>query len=205
MNRFGISHALLKKYLKGLGVLSILFSIALVVYLVRQLDILNNPNALAHTIKDHVVIGSIGFFALQIIQVVIPIIIIGVTTVVGFLAFGPVLGFLLNVTGICIGSSLLFKLVRKYGKPFILLFLTEEQLDFYEKKLSSKTFEVFFVLNMLSPLAPADALIMITGLSRMSYRQFLIIILICRPISIITFSYFWIYGGEVIRRLLMTS
>lgn len=63
MNRFGISHALLKKYLKGLGVLSILFSIALVVYLVRQLDILNNPNALAHTIKDHVVIGSIGFFA----------------------------------------------------------------------------------------------------------------------------------------------
>lgn len=46
MNRFGISHALLKKYLKGLGVLSILFSIALVVYLVRQLDILNNPNAL---------------------------------------------------------------------------------------------------------------------------------------------------------------
>lgn len=73
------------------------------------------------------------------------------------------------------------------------------------EKLSSKTFEVFFVLNMLSPLAPADALIMITGLSRMSYRQFLIIILICRPISIITFSYFWIYGGEVIRRLLMTS
>lgn len=205
MNRLGISHAFLKKLLKGLGALSILFSIVLVVYLVRQLDIINNPKALAYLIKNHLVIGSISFFALQIIQVVIPIIPGGVTTVVGFLAFGPVLGFLLNVTGICIGSSLLFNLVRKYGKPFILLFLTEEQLDFYEKKLSTKTFEVFFILNMLSPLAPADALIMITGLSRIRYRKFLMIILICRPISIITFSYFWIYGGEVIRHFLMTS
>ncbi|MDV5972382.1 UNVERIFIED_CONTAM: TVP38/TMEM64 family protein [Streptococcus canis] len=205
MNRLGISHAFLKKLLKGLGTLSILFSIVLVVFLVRQLDIINNPKALAYLIKNHLVIGSISFFALQIIQVVIPIIPGGVTTVVGFLAFGPVLGFLLNVTGICIGSSLLFKLVRKYGKPFILLFLTEEQLDFYEKKLSTKTFEVFFILNMLSPLAPADALIMITGLSRIRYRKFLMIILICRPISIITFSYFWIYGGEVIRHFLMTS
>ncbi|SUN48326.1 membrane protein [Streptococcus dysgalactiae subsp. dysgalactiae] len=157
----------------------------------RQLDILNNPNALAYTVKDHVVIGSIGFFTLKIIQVVIPIIPDGVTTVVGFLAFGPGLGFLLKVAGICIGSSLLFK--------------TEEQLDYYERKLLSKTFEVFFVLNMLSPLVPVDALIMITGLSRMSYRKFLIIILICIPISIITFSYFGIYCGEVIRRLLMTS
>ncbi|EFY02464.1 hypothetical protein SDD27957_04020 [Streptococcus dysgalactiae subsp. dysgalactiae ATCC 27957] len=99
------------------------------VYLVRQLDILNNPNALAYTVKDHVVIGSIGFFTLKIIQVVIPIIPDGVTTVVGFLAFGPGLGFLLKVAGICIGSSLLFK--------------TEEQLDYYERKLLSKTFEVF--------------------------------------------------------------
>ena len=205
MNRLGISHAFLKKLLKGLGTLSILFSIVLVVFLVRQPDIINNPKALAYLIKNHLVIGSISFFALQIIQVVIPIIPGGVTTVVGFLAFGPVLGFFLNVTGICIGSSLLFKLVRKYGKPFILLFLTEEQLDFYEKKLSTKTFEVFFILNMLSPLAPADALIMITGLSRIRYRKFLMIILICRPISIITFSYFWIYGGEVIRHFLMTS
>lgn len=136
-------------------------------------------------------------------QVVVPIIPGGVTTVVGFLAFGPILGFMLNVFGICIGSSILFQLVRRYGKPFILLFLSKEQLQFYEKKLSTKLFERFFILNMISPLAPADALIMITGLSQMTYKRFLLIILICRPISILTFSYFWIYGGEFLKHILM--
>lgn len=58
---------------------------------------------------------------------------------------------------------------------------------------------------MISPLAPADALIMVTGLSKMTYHKFLIIILLCRPISIITFSYFWIYGGEFIKNLLIAS
>ncbi|AEJ25424.1 membrane protein [Streptococcus equi subsp. zooepidemicus ATCC 35246] len=175
----------------------------LVVYLIRQLDIINNPKALAHLIKDHLLIGAICFFILQIVQVVVPIIPGGVTTVVGFLAFGPILGFVLNVFGICIGSFILFKLVRTYGKPFILLFLSKEQLHFYEEKLSTKLFERFFILNMISPLAPADALIMITGLSQMTYKRFLLIILICRPISILTFSYFWIYGGEFLKHILM--
>lgn len=203
MSSFGVSHSFLKKLFKILGGLSILLSVMLVVYLVRQLDIINNPKALAHLIKDHLLIGAICFFVLQIVQVVVPIIPGGMTTVVGFLAFGPILGFVLNVFGICIGSFILFKLVRTYGKPFILLFLSKEQLHFYEEKLSTKLFERFFILNMISPLAPADALIMITGLSQMTYKRFLLIILICRPISILTFSYFWIYGGEFLKHILM--
>ncbi|HEK9073547.1 TPA: TVP38/TMEM64 family protein [Streptococcus equi subsp. zooepidemicus] len=203
MSSFGVSHSFLKKLFKILGGLSILLSVMLVVYLVRQLDIINNPKALAHLIEDHLLIGAICFFVLQIVQVVVPIIPGGVTTVVGFLAFGPILGFVLNVFGICIGSFILFKLVRTYGKPFILLFLSKEQLHFYEEKLSTKLFERFFILNMISPLAPADALIMITGLSQMTYKRFLLIILICRPISILTFSYFWIYGGEFLKHILM--
>ncbi|MGT2728515.1 TVP38/TMEM64 family protein [Streptococcus phocae subsp. salmonis] len=203
MSSFRISHALLKKVFKILGILSVVFSILLVVYLVRQIDIINNPQALAEMIKGHLLLGAIGFFILQVIQVVIPIIPGGVTTVVGFMAFGPILGFVLNVSGICLGSFLLFTLVKKYGKPFILLFLKQKQLSFYEEKLSTKTFETFFILNMISPLAPADALIMITGLSQMTSKRFLTIILICRPFSIISFSYFWIYGGELIKHLLM--
>ncbi len=124
------------------------------------------------------------------------------TTVVGFLTFGPLLGFVLNFLGIIIGSSLLFVLVRKYGRPFILLFLNEDKIVKYEEKISSKTYETIFILNMVSPMAPADIMIMITGLSKISFKKFLIIIMICRPISMITYSYFWIYGGEVVKNFL---
>lgn len=201
MNKLRFGHSDLKKIVRLIGVLSILFSIGFVCYLVGKLDIFNNPQALSQLIKDHLIIGSIIFFLLQIIQVVIPIIPGGITTVVGFLTFGPVLGLILNFCGIIIGSTILFFLVRKFGKPFVLLFLSEQKVKQYEDKLASKTYERFFILNMVSPMAPADVMIMVTGLSKISFKRFLVIIMLCRPISMITYSYFWIYGGEILKNL----
>lgn len=166
------------------------------------MDILNDPDALTRALKGHLTLGSFAFLLLQIIQVVIPIIPGGVTTVVGFMAFGPILGFILNYVGIVIGSIILFLLTRRYGKPFIMLFIDEQTYAKYEEKLASSTYETVFALNMTSPISPADILVMITGLSKMSFKRFLYIILLCKPISIVAFSYFWIYGGQFIRSLL---
>ena len=192
----------LKKLVQFLGIFSIALSVLFLVYLFKHMDILNDPDALTRALKGHLIIGSIGFLLLQIIQVVIPIIPGGVTTVVGFMAFGPILGFILNYVGIVIGSIILFLLTRRYGKPFILLFVDEKSFKHYEQKLASSTYETVFALNMASPISPADILVMVTGLSRMSFKRFLYIILICKPISIVAFSYFWIYGGRFIKSFL---
>lgn len=159
------------------------------------MDILNDPDALTRALKGHLILGSFAFLLLQIIQVVIPIIPGGATTVEGFMAFGPILGFILNYIGIVIGSIILFLLTRRYGKLFIMLFIDEQTYAKYEEKLASSTYETVFALNMVSPISPADILVMITGLSKMSFKRFLYIILLCMPISIVAFSYFWIYGG----------
>lgn len=201
MNKMRLSHAQLKKIVRLIGVLSILFSIIFVCYLIGKLDIFNNPQALSQLIKDHILIGSIIFFLVQIIQVVIPIIPGGITTVVGFLTFGPFLGLFLNVLGIILGSSLLFILVRKFGKPFVLLFIDDKKMLVYEEKLASKMYERFFILNMISPVAPADVMIMITGLSKISFKRFLMIIILCRPISMVIYSYLWIHGGELLSKM----
>ncbi|MGT2801366.1 VTT domain-containing protein [Streptococcus henryi] len=185
-----------KKFFKGLSIFSILLTITFLVYLVRGLDILKNPEALSQLLTNRMLLGAFAFLLLQIIQVVIPIIPGGVTTVVGFMAFGPVLGFILNYVGIVLGSIILFALTRHYGKMFILLFIDDKTYYHYERRLFSPTYERFFILNMISPLAPADVMVMITGLSEMSYRKFLTIILICKPISILAYGYFWIYGGK---------
>ena len=192
----------LKKLVKFLGIFSITLTVLFLVYLFKNMDILNNPDALTRALKGHLILGSIGFLLLQIIQVVIPIIPGGVTTVVGFMAFGPILGFILNYVGIVIGSIILFLLTRRYGKPFILLFVDEKSFKHYEQKLASSTYETVFALNMASPISPADILVMVTGLSRMSFKRFLYIILICKPISIVAFCYFWIYGGRFIKSFL---
>ena len=98
----------LKKLVKFLGIFSIALTVLFLVYLFKNMDILNDPDALTRALKGHLIIGSIGFLLLQIIQVVIPIIPGGVTTVVGFMAFGPILGFILNYVGIGLGASFYF-------------------------------------------------------------------------------------------------
>lgn len=95
-----------------------------------------------------------------------------------------------------------FLLTRRYGKPFILLFMEEKLFARYERKLTSSTYEKVFALNMASPISPADILVMVTGLSKMTFRRFLYIILLCKPISIVAYSYFWIYGGHFIKSFL---
>lgn len=190
-----------KKRFQVMGFVSIPLSIALVVYLIRGIDVLHNPEALTELIQGQLVLGAIFFLILQIVQVVIPIIPGGVTTVVGFMAFGPVLGFILNYVGIIIGSIILFALTKKYGRQFILLFVKEKQFETYEAKLSNPTYERFFILNMLSPVSPADILVMVTGLTKMTYRKFIIIILLTKPLSIVAYSYFWIYGGSLLKDL----
>lgn len=187
-----------QQFFKYLSIFSVLITLALLIYLIKGLGILQNPDALAQALEKQMLLGSLLFFALQVIQVVIPIIPGGVTTIVGFMAFGPFWGFVLNYLGILLGSVILFLLSRHFGKMFILLFINEQAFDRYERKLLTPTYEKFFILNMISPVSPADVLVMITGLGRMSFRKFFIIILLCKPLSIIVYSYFWIYGGKLL-------
>ncbi|NQG97648.1 TVP38/TMEM64 family protein [Streptococcus suis] len=191
-----------QKTIQALSILTLIASFFFVIWLYR-IGILNDQNVLTDMIKSHGAFGSLSFLGIQVLQVVFPIIPGGVTTVVGFLVFNFWWGFFLNYVGISIGSILLFALARRYGKKFCLLFMNEETFDKYESKIDNKRgYEVFFIACMLSPISPADIVVMITGLTSMSYRKFILITLLCRPVSIIAYSYFWIYGSQWLQNLL---
>lgn len=191
-----------QKLIQILSVVTLVASFILVIWLYK-IGILNDQNHLTTYIKNHGATGGLVYLLIQIIQVVFPIIPGGVTTVVGFLVFGHWWGFVINYIGISIGSLILFWLARTYGKKFCLLFMKEETFYKYERKIDDKRgYEIFFIICMLSPISPADILVMITGLTSMSYRRFMTIILLCRPISIVAYSFFWIYGGEWLKTLL---
>lgn len=194
-------YAFFQWLIQVLGIVALIGTIILVVWFYR-LGILNDSNTLKSFVQHHQFWGSFVFILVQIVQVVFPVIPGGVTTVAGFLIFGPWLGFLYNYLGIIIGSILLFLLVRVYGKPFILLFINEKTFYKYESRLETKGFETFFILCMLSPISPADALVMIIGLTRMTLKRFILIILLAKPISIISYSYLCLFGGHILKMFL---
>lgn len=191
-----------QKTIQVLSILTLIATFFLLIWLYR-IGILNDQNVLTDFIKSHGAFGSLSFLGIQIIQVVFPIIPGGITTVVGFLVFNFWWGFFLNYVGISIGTIILFWLARRYGKKFCLLFMSEDTFYKYESKIDNKRgYDIFFILCMLSPISPADIVVMITGLTSVSYRKFITITLLCRPFSIVAYSFFWIYGSQFLQQFL---
>ncbi|MGT2925105.1 TVP38/TMEM64 family protein [Streptococcus caviae] len=193
-------YLMLQKTIQILGILALIASVILVIWFYK-LGILNDSNALKDLVHRHKVLGPLIFILVQIFQIVFPVIPGGVTTVAGFLIFDVWLGFILNYIGIIIGSVMLFLLVKWFGRKFILLFMKRETFYKYEAKLESDTYEKLFIFCMLSPISPADVMVMITGLTDMTLKRFTTIIMIAKPLSIISYSYFWIYGSKLLEHL----
>lgn len=136
------------------------------------------------------ILSPVVFIIYQIMQiVVIPIIPGGVTTTAGVVMFGPVEGLLLNYIGVCLGSFIAFFLAKRYGRQLVLKFVEKKQYDKYEAKLTrNKKFEIFFAVCIFLPFAPDDLLCYIVGLTELSYKKFILIILLGKIPTIICYS-----------------
>lgn len=134
--------------------------------------------------------APIVFILFQIFQVMVPVLPGGVSLSVGVLAFGTVWGFLYNYIGIVIGSICSFLLVRHFGKKFLLLLISEATYDKYVGYLGDqRRFTRIFLLCILLPVAPDDLMCMLAGLSQIKTRTFILIVVVCKPITI------YLYGN----------
>ena len=138
----------------------------------------------------------------HILQVVIPVIQLVISTAAGVLVFGPLWGFIYNYVGIAIGSIFNFLLARQFGKPFILHVINEKTYDKYIGTITEKkNFARFFALAIFLPVAPDDVLCLMAGLTEMSFKKFTWIIILCKPASIAAYSFALVYGGQFLMNL----
>ena len=128
------------------------------------------------------------FFILQFLQATIFPIPAMVTTIAGALVFGPWIASLISFLAIFFASIFMFYLGRKVGKKLINWIVGEEEAKKWEEKLGKGKF-VFFLM-MLFPIFPDDILCLVVGATTISFRFFLITILIARPIGILTTCFF---------------
>jgi uncharacterized membrane protein YdjX (TVP38/TMEM64 family) len=151
--------------------------------------VFTSPEALEHFVASAGVWGPLVFLFLQVVQVVIPIIPGGISNAVGVILFGPVMGFVYNYVSICTGSILVFLISRRYGMPVLQLLFKQKTIDKYIGWLSrGKAYERFFAAAIFFPVAPDDFLCYLAGLTKMSFKKYVLIILLCKPFSIFLYS-----------------
>lgn len=126
--------------------------------------------------------------AVQAAQVILPVLPGLFGCVVGTMMFGAAGGFWCNYIGISVGSIIAFWLARKYGSGLVSRMFPGEK---YEKwatwAAGSRFYTVVLFLGMVLPLFPDDYFCYFTGLTKMSARKFVAIILLGKPWCILAY------------------
>ena len=147
-----------------------------------------SEEAMAQFLSGLGIFGPLAFVALQVVQVVIPIMPGGISCLAGVLLFGPVWGFLYKYVGICIGSVLAFQIARRFGMPAVERAAGSHKIGRYLKWMENGVFDRLFAAAIFFPAAPDDLLCFLAGVTRMRFRKFLMIILLGKPLSIAIYS-----------------
>ena len=128
------------------------------------------------------------FVGMVILQVIVAWIPGEAVELAGGYAFGMIEGTLLSMLGIALGSLIIFLLVRKLGVKLVEVFFKKEKIrELAFLKNPKKTKTLAFLL-MLIPGTPKDFLSYFAGLTGMTLKQWLVIVLTARIPSVLSSS-----------------
>lgn len=152
--------------------------------------ILQSKETLSSFILQAGIFGPPLFIFLQILQTVVPIIPGALTSVAGVFIYGHIIGTIYNYIGIVIGCAIIFYLARMYGPKFVQSIVSQKTYDKYIGWLNEgKRFDRFFIFMMIWPISPADFICMLAGLTNMTFKRYMTIIILCKPITLVIYTY----------------
>lgn len=140
--------------------------------------------------------GRILFVGMVVLQVLVAFIPGEPIELAAGYAFGFWEGSLLTLTGFLAGSWLVFALVRKFGVKLVEVFFSRNKLDEIKFLQNPKKTKVITFLLMLIPGTPKDMLSYFAGLTKLTTREFLLIVTVGRLPSLLTSTVTGAAAGE---------
>lgn len=141
------------------------------------------------------VFGPFIFIIVQTFFTIFPFNPTAITNVAVVLAYGPVMGYILNYIAIMLGSVINFYLGRKYGKKFIGLLFSEESIEKQIHWLNKgNRIMKMFIIVLIVPFLPDDLSCMIVGMTNMKFKSFFWVTSIIKIWSLGIFLYLVMNG-----------
>lgn len=95
----------------------------------------------------------------------------------GGYVYGMIIGSLVSLIGIVIGATISFVMVRKLGRPVLEKLVDKHHIIHFNHVFKKRGIAAALISYAL-PIFPSDCVSAILGLTRMSYRHFLLIAII---------------------------
>ncbi len=177
-----------KKIVSGSVIAAFILFCAVVGWFIGRplIKFVGEPEQFRLWVSEHGFWGMLAFVGMTVFQVVIAFVPGEPLEIGAGYAFGAVLGTILCIIGITIGSLIVFLLVKTLGVKLLEVFFTYEKIKSLkflqnEKKLALITFFLFFL-----PGTPKDLLTYFVGLTKINLKEFLFIAAVARIPSIVT-------------------
>ncbi len=184
---------------KFLTLLNVVSALALVSYIALYysgvLEKINNVEELRKFVKESGQWGVLVLFGLTLLQVVVLPIPAAVTILIGVLMYGPTVSFIVSTLGTIVGSIICFLLGKFFGYKVVAWIIGEEKAKRYADFINEKG-KIPFIVMLLFPFFPDDILCMAAGLTKMTFKFFIVTVVLTRPVMIAFVSYFG--TGEII-------
>lgn len=149
----------------------------------------DSVETLQEYIEKFGVMAPLALTVIQAAQVVFPVLPGFLGCMIGTIMFGCAGGFWCNYIGISLGSIIAFLLARKYGQALVNKIFPEKK---YQKwaiwAAESKFYTIILFFGMVLPLFPDDYFCYFTGITKMSIRKFVAIIILGKPWCILAYS-----------------
>lgn len=134
-------------------------------------------------------LGVLMLFGLELAQMILAILPGEPVELLAGMCFGTIWGTIFLMISISIATSLIYFLVKKYGRDFIEEFVSKKKLDKIENsKLfkDEKKIETIMTVLFLIPATPKDLLVYVGGLLPIKTSRFLLIATLLRFPSVIS-------------------
>lgn len=168
-------------------VLGLLVSISLVIW-GWESGVLQSLENLQAYIDSLGAWGPLAFLLVSTASVMFPVVPGGLLVVAGPVLFGPVEGTVLNYIAVCGGSLLNFIVARRVGLGLIERMFAPKTVEKLLGWTRSSHFTRLFATAIALPVAPDDLLCYIAGTTKMRWRTYVLIIVTCKPWSLIAYG-----------------
>lgn len=164
-------------------VLFLLIAAAVTVAAIPYCRLLSTEDGLAKA-KDKVMeagaLGPVIFLLLVVAQIIIAFIPGGPVEILGGVLFGTAGGTVLCMLGFLIGTSAVYSMVKKVGKPLVSAFVSEDRFEKFKFLHNEKNLELIVFIMFLIPGIPKDALTYFIPLTSINGKKFCILATLAR-------------------------
>jgi len=160
--------------------LVIFLSVRYLIPMSRLLATEDGREQIYHAVEGYGIFAPLVFAGLMALQIVIAFIPGGPLELIAGMLFGGIRGTLFTMLGAVAGTSLVYLLVKCFGRPLVHFFVSEEKLQKYSILNDERRLEFWVFILFLIPGIPKDLLTYIVPLTKMKPLHFIILSSIAR-------------------------